>query len=67
MQDIAKKVTLDLAAQKLFVDGREFPWMISEEGPTLGGFGEDEINTVTLTFFAADAEIVPEDCDADSQ
>lgn len=61
MPDIAKLVTLDLAKKKLYVDGAEFPWLISEEGPQFTGLAaRDRIRSVTLTFFTEDAQVIPE-------
>ena len=61
MPEIAKKVTLDLAKKKLFVDGAEFPWLISKEGPSFGGDMDGPIRRITLTFFADDLEVIPAD------
>ena len=61
MPDIAKLVTLDLTTKKLFVDGVEFPWYISEEGPTFGPVTDPrDACRVTLTILADDVEIIPE-------
>lgn len=61
MPEAAKLVTLDLARKKLYVDGNEFPWCISEEGPQLGSvMAANEIRTVTLTFLTEDIEVIPE-------
>lgn len=61
MPEIAQLVTLDLARKKLFVDGAEFPWLISEEGPMFGALVDrHQPRSVTLTFFADDVQIIPE-------
>lgn len=61
MPELAENVTVDLARKKLFVNGAEFPWHISEEGPKLGGImAANEIRSVTLTFYAKDIEVIPE-------
>lgn len=61
MPELAKLVTLDLARKKLFVDGTEFPWCVSEEGPTFSALADPhEVRSVTLTFFTEDVQIVPE-------
>lgn len=61
MPELAKKVTLDLAARKLYVDGSEFPWLISEDGPQFNDLAtRGSIRSVTLTFFTQDVEVVPE-------
>ncbi|WP_159840193.1 hypothetical protein [Nocardia sp. CY41] len=60
MPELPKLVTLDLAKKKLFIDGVEFPWHISEEGPTLHTrTGQHDLRRVTLTFYAEDAEVIP--------
>lgn len=64
MPDIAQKATLDLKEKKLFVDGVEFPWLISEEGPKLNNLAADAtMRSVTLTFFVDDVEVLPEERD----
>lgn len=61
MPEIAKKVTLDLKQRKLFVDGTEFPWAITADGPTFGSLvGHHVLRTVTLSFFTDDVEVIPE-------
>ncbi|WP_029925440.1 hypothetical protein [Nocardia otitidiscaviarum] len=61
MPDRAKLVTLDLARKKLFVDGAEFPWHISQEGPTFSPLADPhELRSVTLTFFTEDVRVIPE-------
>lgn len=60
MPEIAKKAVLDLSQEKLLVDGAEFPWIISEEGPTLNDLcAQDAIPSITLTFFVDDVEVIP--------
>lgn len=61
MPELAKKVTLDLARKKLFIDGEEFPWHISEEGPVLHDvMTANSLRSVSITFYAADVEVIPE-------
>lgn len=58
---IAGRATLDLKQRKLFVDGVEFPWVLSEEGPSFGNLGgANDVRSVTLTFFTEDVEVIPE-------
>lgn len=60
MPDIASKVTLDLAQKKLFIDGTEFPYAISDDGVSLSDLGSSKsLQAVTLTFFADDVEVIP--------
>lgn len=58
MPEVAKKATLDLARRKLFVDGEEFPWHISEDGPQLNDLVSPP-RSITLTFYAHDVEVIP--------
>lgn len=61
MPEIAKLVTLDLAKKKLYIDGAEFPWLISQEGPTFSALANPhEIRQMTITIFADDVEVLPE-------
>lgn len=61
MPDLAKLVVLDLARKKLFVDGVEFPWLISQEGPIFSALADpDDLRSVTLTFFTEDVRVIPE-------
>jgi hypothetical protein len=61
MPELPKKVTIDLASKKLFVNGEEFPWHLTEEGPRLMALTDpDALPSVTLTFYAEDVEVIPE-------
>lgn len=61
MQKFAGKTVLDLKQRKLFVDGVEFPWVLSEEGPSFNSLGSaNDVRSVTLTFFTEDVEVIPE-------
>lgn len=61
MPDIAKLVTLDLAKKKLYVDGAEFPWLISEEGPSFAPLSDPrDLRRMTITILADDVEVLPE-------
>ena len=59
MPEVAKKATLDLAQKKLFIDGEEFPWHISEEGPRLTPDTASFGHCITLTFYAHNIEVIP--------
>ncbi|MGW4718858.1 hypothetical protein [Nocardia sp. NPDC004260] len=60
MPELPKLVTLDLAQKKLFIDGVEFPWHISAEGPRLNALmTPDDLRSVTLTFYTEDVEVIP--------
>ena len=60
MPELAKKVTLDLARNRLFINGEEFPWHISEEGPVLNDvMARNALRSVSITFYAEDIEVIP--------
>jgi hypothetical protein len=61
MPDIPRLVTVDLAQKKLFVDGAEFPWYITDQGVTIGKTASGDLGKVALTFYAEKVEIIPED------
>ena len=64
MPTMPKKITVDRRDKKLYVDGVEFPWFITEEGPSAEGLaGNHEIPRVTLGIFAEDIEVIPADKD----
>ncbi|MCQ4148580.1 hypothetical protein [Rhodococcus qingshengii] len=59
MPKAAEKVTVDLKERTLFVDGVEFPWHISEEGPIFGPL-LGPVREVTITLLAHDVEVIPQ-------
>lgn len=60
MPKSAQKFTVDLKQKKLFIDGEEFPWHTSIDGPTITKLGVDDIHEVTVTILACDVEVIPE-------
>lgn len=57
MPEVAKNVVIDSAARTLIVDGREFPWFITENGPSVTHRESAEsLEQVTVTFFAERVE-----------
>lgn len=58
MPEIAKRVVLDLAQSKLFVDDVEFPWVITKDGVQIQGNVSDYLCTATVTFMADAIEVV---------
>ncbi|SNY84167.1 hypothetical protein SAMN04244553_3603 [Nocardia amikacinitolerans] len=61
MPHLPDLVTLDLAQRKLFIDGTEFPWLISQGGPTFNALADPrELRQVTVTFFTNDVKVIPE-------
>ena len=59
MPEVPKKITVDMAAKKLLIDGVEFPWRITSDGPAVSGLGPDSFPMVTITIPAEDVEIIP--------
>ncbi|MBF6213757.1 hypothetical protein IU487_22325 [Nocardia puris] len=58
---MAERVTIDLAARKILIDGEEFPYLLHKDGPRVNNLDtRDELRSVTLTFFAKDIEVIPE-------
>lgn len=59
MPELPKLATVDLVRRKLFVDGVEFPWHISEDGARLDiPRRPDDLRRVTLTFYAERGELI---------
>lgn len=61
MPKLPRKATLDLEAQKLYIDGEEFPWYITEEGVEVSGLLDNNSPCVILTFsmLVDTAEVIP--------
>ncbi|WP_072691758.1 hypothetical protein [Rhodococcus marinonascens] len=60
MPDVAKKAVLDLSKKKFYVDGEEFPWLITDPGPTLTQSLGYPLALMTLTLLADTVEVIPE-------
>lgn len=61
MPALPKKITVDRKAKKLYIDGAEFPWHITADGPEVDGVcSQHEIPRVTVTMHTEDLEIIPE-------
>ena len=63
MPELAGKITVDLTARKVYIDGTEFPWLIAEDGIHIDGLGQHELRTATLTILADTIEVIPETID----
>jgi hypothetical protein len=62
MPSLPKKAVLDLRCDKLYIDGAEFPWYISEDGIQVSGLGaRDAVPALTFTIFADSIEVIPAD------
>ena len=60
MTKVPAKITIDRKQKKVFVDGVEFPWIITEAGPEVTSVAaSDQIPVVTIPIFAADVEVIP--------
>ncbi|MFE3060664.1 hypothetical protein [Nocardia sp. NPDC059239] len=57
MPELAKNVVIDYEHEKLFIDGHEFPWVISEDGPILNAEPDVGPVQVTVTLLAERAEV----------
>jgi hypothetical protein len=61
MPDFPNLVTVDLHSKKLLINGVEFPWYITEEGPRIDGLmAPNTLKSVTLTIYTKDIEVIPE-------
>lgn len=61
MPSIPQKITVDMKQKKLFINGSEFPWYITEDGVNILGLASNnELATVQLTLLATDVEVIPE-------
>jgi hypothetical protein len=56
---LAKKITVDLHAKRLYVDGVEFPWHVSADDIEITGLGPDSMPTVRLSILAETVEVIP--------
>lgn len=65
MPSLPKKAVLDLRCNKLFIDGEEFPWYITEDGVDVAGLcGRHTIPTLSFTIFAETVDVIPADSDS---
>lgn len=62
MTEFAKKITIDEQRKKLFINGVEFPWHVTEDGFYVTRLlANNEIPTVSFTVFAETVEVIPAD------
>lgn len=60
MVKLPKKAVVDLANEKLYIDGEEFPWFITEEGVEVSGLlDRNVLPTLTFTMFSETVEVIP--------
>lgn len=66
MPNLPNLITIDRKQQKVLVDGDEFPWFITEDGPTVeGADNPEEVTTVTVSIFTDEVEEIPECAECD--
>jgi len=62
MPRLLKKAVLDLRCNKLFVEGEEFPWYITEDGVDVSSLMDSNaIPTLSFTIFAETVDVIPAD------
>lgn len=69
MTELAKRITIDRANQRVLIDGVEFPYYLAEGGPQVENPDGTDLPIVHLPILADDVEILPKDdpdgdCDA---
>lgn len=61
MPGLAKKITIDRKRKRVLIDGEEFPYFVSEDGPQVeDACNANAVPVVMLPVLAADVEIIPE-------
>ncbi|RJO79322.1 hypothetical protein D5S18_03045 [Nocardia panacis] len=50
---------MDLKQKRLLLDGREFPWEISDIGPTITSFATGKPRVIHIPLLTDDMQIVP--------
>ena len=56
------RIVLDMAQRKLFIDGSEFPWYVSEDGIEVHDLmASNELPSITLRILADSIEVIPAD------
>lgn len=64
MPKLAGKVTIDLQHKRLFIDGDEFPWHISEDGVDAQELGSrNTLPSIVIRVPAETIEVIPKDGD----
>lgn len=56
--ELAKKITVDQAQKKLFIDGAQLPWHIAERGPAVDKDPDSEAYIVTVPIAAEHVEVI---------
>jgi hypothetical protein len=59
------KAVIDLRAKKLFIDGEEFPWYITQDGIDIDGLGDkNALPMLSLSILVRTVEVIPDEPDA---
>jgi hypothetical protein len=59
---LADKAVVDLRAKKLFIDGEEFPWFISQDGVDIEGLGDKKaLPLLSLSILVRTVEVIPDE------
>lgn len=59
---LPRKAVVDLRAKKLFIDGEEFPWFITQDGIDVAGLGDkNALPMLTLSILAETVEVIPDE------
>jgi hypothetical protein len=62
MANLPQKALVDLRDSKLYLDGQEFPWYITESGVAIDGLGDrDTLPVLTFSIYAETVEVIPKD------
>lgn len=62
MTALPKKAVVDLRVGRLFLDGEEFPWFITEAGIDVSGLGDrNALPVLSFSILAETVEVIPKD------
>lgn len=63
---LPRKALVDLRSKKLFLDGEEFPWFISQDGIDVQDLGNKKkaLPMITFSILVQTVEVIPDEPDA---
>jgi hypothetical protein len=62
MPELPRRAVIDLRANKLFIDGEEFPWYITEDGIDVIGLGDKHaLPVLSFSILAETVDVIPKD------
>jgi hypothetical protein len=62
MANLPRKALVDLRCDKLFIDGEEFPWFITEDGISITGLGDrNALPMLSFSILAETVEVIPKE------